>query len=173
MALVFPVLIYLFLRGFGENHFAIPVYYENGISIDGCKDEAGKKHLVQFETYALGEAHLFYFPQWVTNDEFYRQCERIHTKWPQLQFTAIADSSYSKPRIGNKLVVADQKHLYEIANCSLVLGQDSSIHHPAYNQLVLVDTHKQIRGYYKGNELKDMDRLDVELEILNKEEHSL
>ncbi|MCB0506055.1 MAG: hypothetical protein KDC58_11225, partial [Cyclobacteriaceae bacterium] len=74
---------------------------------------------------------------------------------------------------GNKLLVTDINQLFKVANCSLVLGQDSVIHKPIFNQLVLVDTHKQIRGYYSGSELEDMDRLDIELDILNREEDSL
>lgn len=29
--LTLPPLVYIFLRGFGQNHFELPVYYENGI----------------------------------------------------------------------------------------------------------------------------------------------
>ena len=173
VALLLPVLIYLFLKVFGDNHFAIPVYYADGITLEGCKYEARQPHLVEFESYQWQRAHLFYFPQWVNDEEFYRQCGRIQTKWPGIQFTAIADSSYSNSAIGNKLLVTDINQLFKVANCSLVLGQDSVIHKPIFNQLVLVDTHKQIRGYYSGSELEDMDRLDIELDILNREEDSL
>lgn len=171
VALVVPVLIYLFLKGFGENHFAIPVYYEDGITLRDCVPNGNKTHLVEFESYPLQSAHLFYIPQWVNSDEFYRQSSRIQDKWPNIQFTAIADSGYSDVRIGNKLVILDQSQLYQIANCSLVLGQDSAITSPIFNKLVLVDQKKRIRGYYRGDDLEDMDRLDIELDILHREEN--
>ena len=168
-ALVVPSLIYIFLRGFGFNKFEIPVYYEEGISIVGC-DTSESLHLVQFENYTLQGPQLFYFPQWVNDEEFYRQCSRIKDKQPEVAFTAIADSS-NYPGFGNLLLVADIEHLYKIANCSLVLGQEVSISAPIYNQLVLVDAQKRIRGYFNANELKEMDRLDMELDILKKEIH--
>lgn len=171
VALLVPALIYLFLRGFGENHFAIPVYYEDGISLSVCGSLDKKPHLVEFESYSLQNAHLFYFPEWVNDEEFYRQCNRIQSKWPEIRFTAIADSSFSDIKIGNKLVVSDEEQLFNIANCALVLGQDSAITQPIFNKLVLVDKQKHIRGYYTGDDLEDMDRLDIELDILHREEN--
>ena len=166
-ALVIPSLIYIFLRGFGHNKFEIPIYYQDGASIEGC-DNSASTHLVKFENYALEGAHLFYFPQWVNDDEFYRQCNRIRDKQPDVIFTAIADSTNAMV-LGNLLMVLDDAHLYEIANCALILGQEAAITKPIYNQLVLVDSKKRIRGYFNGNEIEDMDRLDVELDILKKE----
>lgn len=163
-----PSMVYIFLRQFGNNKFEIPVYYAEGISVEGCANSKGRQHFVQFEDYALQGAKLFYFPQWVNDDEFYRQCNRIKDKQNQVVFTAIADSS-KYTVFGNLLMVSDETHLYEIANCALIIGQDSSISKPLYNQLVLVDSKKRIRGYFNGNELEDMDRLDVELDILKKE----
>lgn len=163
-----PSLIYIFLRGFGDNKFEIPVFYEEGISIVGCNSESNATHLVQFEAYDMQGAQLFYFPQWVDSDEFYRQCDRIKAKQPNISFTAIADTTLLSA-LGNVLVVSDEIHLYQIANCALIWGQEMAISKPIYNQLVLVDKKKQIRGYYLGNELEEMDRLDIELDILKRE----
>ena len=167
-ALVIPSMVYIFLRQFGDNKFEIPVYYADGISIEGCISSSHKQHFVQFEDYSLHGAQLFYFPQWVNDDEFYRQCKRIKDKQKNVVFTAIADST-NYAIFGNLLMVSDETHLYEIANCSLILGQDVAISEPIYNQLVLVDSKKRVRGYFDGNDLEDMDRLDVELDILKKE----
>ncbi len=167
-ALVIPSLVYIFLRGFGNNKFEIPVYYQNGLAIEGCSLDTSTTHLVKFENYKLQGAQLFYFPKWVNTNEFYRQCERIMAKPYQVVFTAIADTTLQS-KLGNTLVVVDEKQLFNIANCSLVLGQEVAITKPVYNQLVLVDAKKRIRGYYDGADLEDMDRLDVELDILRKE----
>ena len=168
VALIVPSLIYLFLRGFGDNKFEIPVFFEEGISIEGCDTLKTKTHFVKFETYELQGTQLFYFPKWVNDDEFYRQSNRIKERHLEVLFTAIVDSSNYRI-LGNMLLVSDEDHLYKIANCSLVLGQEVAIFEPLYNQLVLVDKYKRIRGYFNGNELEDMDRLDIELDILNKE----
>lgn len=158
----------MFLKGFGDNKFEIPIFYKNGIAIEGCDIQNSTTHLVEFDAYTLQGEQLFYFPKWVNDDEFYRQCYRIKSKHPYLVFTAIADSSNYKI-IENILLVSDERHLYDIANCSLVLGQDKAISEPIFNQLVLADKKKRIRGYYNGNELEEMDRLDVELDILKRE----
>ncbi len=168
-ALIIPSLVYVFLRGFGNNKFEIPVYYSEGIKIEGCSSDVDKAHLVNFENYELEGAQLFYFPQWVDNEAFYQQCKRIQKKPYHVSFTAIADTTLQS-KLGNTLVVSDEAHLYNIANCSLVLGQEIAITSPMYNKLVLVDAQKRIRGYYDGADLEDMDRLDIELDILSKEE---
>ncbi|MTI30544.1 SCO family protein [Xanthovirga aplysinae] len=48
LTLLIPVLIYLFLQGFGENKFVIPVYYESGVesSFEGCNFETGRQHFI-------------------------------------------------------------------------------------------------------------------------------
>ncbi len=167
-ALVIPSMVYIFLRGFGENKFEIPVYYPNGLTIEGCSSDTSTTHLVKFENYKLQGAQLFYFPKWVNSNEFYRQCERIMAKPYQVVFIAIADTTLQS-KLGNTLVVADENQLFNIANCALVLGQEVAIAKPIFNRLVLVDAKKRIRGYYNGADLEDMDRLDIELDILSKE----
>lgn len=169
IALIVPSLIYLSLRGFGENKFEIPVYYQTGMPFDGCLTKGEEPHLFQFEPYELQSTQLFYLPQWVNDDSFYQQCARIKEKHPNVVFTAIADTSNYK-NLERVLLISDEAHLYEIVNCGLVLGQEVEISTPIFNQLVLVDINKQIRGYFNGNELEDMDRLDMELDILGKED---
>lgn len=168
IALVVPSSFYIFLRGFGVNKFEIPVFYENGLPFNDCNIQSTSTHTVEFKDYTLRGEQMFYFPQWVNDKEFYRQCDRIKEKHPNLVFTAIADST-NYNIFGNILLVADEAHLFEIANCSLAIGQDSIVTKPVHNQLVLVDSKKQIRGYYNGNDLEEMDRLDIELDILKKE----
>jgi len=167
-ALIIPSMVYIFLRGFGDNKFEIPVYYSKGVKIEGCGVNSDSTHLVKFEHYKLEGSQLFYFPQWVNSKEFYRQCKRIQNKPYNVTFIAISDTTLQN-ELGNTLVVADKAYLYKIANCGLVFGQEVAITSPIYNQLVLVDAKKRIRGYYDGADLEDMDRLDVELDILRKE----
>lgn len=167
-ALIIPSLVYIFLRGFGNNKFEIPVYYANGVTIDGCSEDIGKAHLVNFENYELEGAQLFYFSDWVKGNDFLKQCSRIKAKSYHVAFIAISDS-LRQNQLGNTLVVKNNAQLFNIANCALVIGQGSAITKPIYNQLILVDSKKRIRGYYDGASVEDMDRLDIELDILSKE----
>jgi protein SCO1/2 len=43
--LLIPILIYLFLINFGKNHYELPVYYEEGLPIEG-KGNDGKQHYI-------------------------------------------------------------------------------------------------------------------------------
>lgn len=165
VTMVVPAGIFLFLRGFGQNEFTIPVYYQHGLSFTGC-NTATSPHKVLFATYADPMPHLFYFPQWVQHQNFYRETRRIHAKYPAVQFTAIADTIVT-PAIGNVWIVDTPRQLLQIANCELAWGEATYLTAPdRFNQLVLVDKHNHIRGYYKGDSLEDMDRLDIELDIL-------
>lgn len=43
--LLVPILIYLFLINFGKNHYELPIYYEEGLPIEG-KGNDGKQHYI-------------------------------------------------------------------------------------------------------------------------------
>lgn len=51
LILAIPVLIYLFLQGFGSNQYTIPVYYENGVpsSMQDCSFSSGQHFIPDFE----------------------------------------------------------------------------------------------------------------------------
>lgn len=51
LILVIPVLIYLFLQGFGSNSYAIPIYYEDGVksSLASCEFSQGQHFIPDFE----------------------------------------------------------------------------------------------------------------------------
>lgn len=50
LILAIPVLIYLFLQGFGSNHFNIPIYYEEGVqsSMTDCGFTEGQHYIPNF-----------------------------------------------------------------------------------------------------------------------------
>lgn len=57
LILVIPVLIYLFLQGFGSNSYTIPVFYENGVvsSLETCEFSEGQHYVPDFEMTAQND----------------------------------------------------------------------------------------------------------------------
>ena len=46
------------------------------------------------------------------------------------------------------------------------MGEDRFLDKAIAHKFVLVDTEGQIRGYFMGNDLDEIERLDIELDIL-------
>jgi protein SCO1 len=72
-----------------------------------------------------------------------------------------------------KFATGPKAALYEMARCGFLLpvqegdgGEEDFIHS---NRLVLVDAQRRIRGYYEGDDRKDVDRLIQEIKILKAE----
>ncbi|HTS44335.1 MAG TPA: SCO family protein [Puia sp.] len=71
------------------------------------------------------------------------------------------------------LLTGDKREIYKLARKSFYLtaadgngGENDFIHS---DQLVLVDTHKQIRGYYKGTDDESVERLKKDIKKLENE----
>jgi hypothetical protein len=150
VGLLFPILIFLFLRFFGKNEFNIPVYYENGI--DSLKTECP---FVYSKPYALPDSIFSRFneekkPMLITLDSsvaarknFARIDEEIGRS--QYAFTTLHGEDLNNP----------------IIPCVLLLNKPWTT--------VLVDGQRRIRGYYSPNTLEEADRLIVEMKILLKQ----
>jgi len=71
------------------------------------------------------------------------------------------------------ITTGDKKHIYKLARKSYfaVLDEgDGGLQDFVHTEnFVLVDKKKQIRGFYDGTDLEDMDRLTADIKILQKE----
>lgn len=181
LTLIFPVLIYLFLQGFGKNQFAIPVYYESGIDLplSGCEayqsdgpyqiDLEATEDLLGDEftpslisVYELGNRNseqlrnnLYTFLEKYKDNE---NVKLISVKGAK--DTVYQASSYQAWKRYN---LADS-NLMRFGRCILQLDLTPQMR--ADSGLVLVDHKRQIRGYYDPLVLKEIDRLNTELYIL-------
>ncbi len=181
----FPVSIYLFLQGFGENKFNVPVYYEMGINepIGDCSKVTGQfivPNYKKFDTtfddtiegvvvYDLGTPNCdscqFKINNLLSLSDKFR-------KWEGFKIFSIlnADQTGLYPDSGAnwKVVTNTQNDILKFTRCGLNLEipsiKDNRI--TRNGVVVLVDQQQRIRGYYNVFDRKESDRLGVELEIL-------
>ena len=151
LALILPVGVFIFLRSFGKNEFAIPVYYEHGV-----------------EDQRPGCLYAYSTPYRVP-DSIMLQIGRTTNK-PVL---LMADTS-SRVIVGLKRMAEE----FEPTDFQLLYsGNDSDtwdhwcacfffLHKPW--TAVLIDSENRIRGYYSPNTREETDRMIVEMKILLK-----
>jgi hypothetical protein len=145
LALMLPGLIFVFLKYFGKNEFDIPVYYENGIAEvpEGCKYSPGP--------YIVPDSVLTKW-NWKGSSLLVALVEEGERK--------VIKQLITDAKVENLQVVDLDKTDNKIKTCVLLVKDPWDV--------VLIDNHKRIRGYYKTGHRDDMDRLEVELKILLK-----
>ncbi|WP_420582140.1 hypothetical protein [Reichenbachiella sp.] len=181
LTLIFPVLIYLFLQGFGKNEFDIPIYFEGGITspLGDCPVlpasqfyQLDKSHLEdvlkesvidgQFAVYELGntENELLRNNLYTFLEKYKERKDISLISIKKLEDTAISTSRYASWKRYN----LPDSDLMRLGRCILQLDLNAQM--KADSGLVLVDQNRRIRGYYDPYELKEIDRLNTELYIL-------
>lgn len=162
IALILPVSIFLFLHYFGQNEFEIPIYHKSpsqDIPAD-CQFDYQYPYKVVNSGIELSGPTIVYFTSGLTDElledsksQLARLREEFESNAPKLILLGMANGSVTT---GVDMVV--DSAAYEIEKkCIFLAGS---------NRLVLIDTEKQIRGYYENASLKEVDRLIVELKIL-------
>jgi len=148
VALLLPVLVFIFLKFFGKNEFDIPVYYTKGISSDTLNSECQVKINGQ---YFVNDSFL----QMTLEEGYASIISFASEKETQGLNEIIADEKFEKIQ-----VVTLSPNEERIKNCVLFLKEPWNA--------VLLDNQKRIRGYYKLGHRDEMDRIEVELKILLK-----
>jgi len=181
----FPVSIYLFLQGFGDNQFDVEVFYKTGINqpIGGCQKTTEQFRVPNYNQYDSSfddsiEGVVVYDLGTPNCDSCQFKINNLMSlsdkfrKWSDLKIFSIVNSAqtgiYPNSSANWKVVTNTQNTLLEFARCGL------NIEIPAIKGnritkngvVVLVDQQQRIRGYYNVFDRKESDRLGVELEIL-------
>ncbi|GHN03171.1 hypothetical protein WSM22_46600 [Cytophagales bacterium WSM2-2] len=146
LALLLPVLVFVFLKLFGKNHFDIPVYYS-----DGVKEVPADCNLPADGQYSISKDQLSK-AGWggssgvLINDSLVTDVAEIQKISANIgvRFELVSVKDWTR---------ADKK-------CILLLKNPWNV--------VLIDEQRRIRGYYKTGNREEMDRLEVELKILLK-----
>ena len=152
--LLLQVLVFLFLKQFGSNQFELPVYYEAGNPITGCASikqphQPGEEFLSLYDLQGI----TLVSAKTGTNKFEYDLVNAL-TKYPEVNLVSL------------QLDTLDQQTQLRILNCELIMGKDKEVFEPAMNKYVLLDTKHHIRGYFYLDELLEIERLDMELDIL-------
>jgi protein SCO1/2 len=194
VTLAVPVVIFLFLKGFGENHYSVPVFYSQGIPMDTseCPKE-DHAHIVdpakyQFDFLAGSPTMKFngklsvvdidrepFIPLGTAGNPLNRVVDHFE-KENKVQFIFIRPD---RPPVPEKEFRADESYYYVFGNmeavsgfarCELVLldfqGQIEN-----NRRFVLVDKQGRIRGYYPVSDFDEVDRMILEMRIILKEEY--
>ncbi|MCH7514963.1 MAG: hypothetical protein IH947_13640 [Bacteroidetes bacterium] len=182
LILVLPFVVYLFLKIFGENKYEIPVFYENGITFSECFQAQKKPFLVPDLEKFLEEpgehpvlqektSLIFVYSSLNPSAEFcLNELSRLmQTKFSGYQIQALALSDRKAPGVGNGIIFVNgnSDSIIRYVNCGLVMSQkpDTTITDNLH-WIVLVDSKKQIRGYYDATDYEEYDRLAAEVDIL-------
>lgn len=181
LTLIFPVLIYLFLQGFGKNEFDIPVYFEEGIldPLGDCPKYSSvqpyqinrsivdqmlneREGTEKFIVYEVGNTDSH---QLRNNLYTFLEKYKDRTDVGLISIKEMNDTLYAPSRYNSwKRYNLPDSNLKRLGSCILQLNLNAEM--KADSGLVLVDGNNQIRGYYDPFELKEIDRLNTELYIL-------
>jgi protein SCO1/2 len=166
VVVIIPVGLVLFVKFFGKNEYNLPVYYQNGYpAITDCTlvgaavlEPAG----LAFEN--LNRVNLiFYEPECESNLDFFNsQTERIRLNMSEADFInyitiSSVDSTYS------------QEVRKKFAVCGLLIAEQKEENLKDWKCtgfIVMIDWKARIRGYYSGTDFEDIDRVILELNVM-------
>lgn len=143
LALLLPGLIFVFLKQFGKNEFALPVYYQEGVDVSDCNRSYPTPYLLpdSLWIYPKKRATLFIVSE---NTESREELKKLIGDFDESEYA----------------VAVVPTELTEVRECILLAGKEWDV--------VLADDRNQIRGYYKPNTREEVDRLKMEMSILLK-----
>jgi len=168
LALLLPVLIFLFLRFFGKNEFAIPVYHlepSADLPVDCEIDYTFPYAVPNTSRIPLAGISVVFFMDGLGVNELREsnfELTRLNSELGGRDIKLIKIHSALNDSIdsGDGILYLDPE-LYQAEKRCYFLSQDY--------RLILVDGDRKIRGYYPEASLKEVDRLLMELKILLKE----
>lgn len=153
LALLFPVVVFVFLKIFGRNEFRVPLMHQKG-KIDP-PENCDFSYRIPYTTpdslidilnlKTKDSLYLFYFDPSINS-----AMKRVSTAATWLPVRIVDPSAF--PR-GTDLRIIKQ--------CVLLMEPPASV--------ALVDHKNRIRGYYDGSDRDEVDRLLVEIEIILKQ----
>jgi len=152
LALLLPILIFIFLKFAGKNEFNIPIYYEKGVdsTASGCG-------IVYPVPYVLSPSAMVSQKNWhAANVLVFSQA---NIDFHEVESGLYDEFDKNELWIGNAdLLAADSTTTSLWRDCILFARKPY--------QTVLFDEKGRIRGYYDVSLREEVDRLRVELKVL-------
>lgn len=149
LALLFPAVIFVFLKFFGKNEFDVPLLHTDGVGqVQGnCTQYSyAKPYIVPDSIFSKfnfsGKLLMINF------GSSGAKLEKIVSKFADAGLQSITSAQ------ANTLTA-------ETKDCALLIQKPATI--------VLIDDRRQIRGYYDGSDRDEIDRLEAEVIILLKQ----
>ena len=178
--LLLPVLIFLFLKYFGNNEFSIPIYYEEGVGdtlAGDCVRGKGAPYTLFTKPASQIVHKIYHFEKSEGANLAFRleELERVQDALSENSSVLLFSFLNSPTITRNDLSRFDDRIAYDptfwsirsvdstsyniFKNCELVMNETD-------DRVVLVDKEERIRGYYDINDREETDRLILELKIL-------
>ncbi len=176
-----PVVIFLFLKAFGNNEFTIPVYYEQGLGDSlstPCLDRSAEQYIVKDASLPVGVLKVVHFermdgPVLKTRLEELERVQDVFYDMENIQLLTYLNTATIK---GTEISDYDKRiqfldQFWKVNELDSTAWADLKYCGVAMssldNRVVLVDDENKIRGYYNILERDETDRLILELRILN------
>jgi hypothetical protein len=174
LALILPVGVFVFLKYFGKNEFAVPALFADGISVPvGCESFRYEVPyfipdtvLTTLRWNKQDSISLVVFKGSLITNQQERsiQLNRIFTAFPfdKFQVTMFSEDPETEQTIltDSRLILVQGQKIVPLRDCVFLLK-------PADN-VVLLDFKKRIRGQYNLTNREDVDRLIMEMNIILK-----
>lgn len=163
LALLFPVIIFLFLHFFGENEFEVPILFQTAEELPAnCELEVSSlPYQVKSDKVDVTNGAIVLFSSGLSNamlEDALFQLRRIqdefHGDAPGI--IVLKKNGDESTEVENELIVSAVEYEKE-QRCVFLAGT---------NQIVMIDTEGHIRGLYPDASLKEIDRLILELKII-------
>jgi hypothetical protein len=172
LALVFPIAIFLFLKQFGRNEFNVePLLQQSEKAPASCEGFAyqfpytiADSILSQFEWSISDSLRLVLFDNSTLEEAHERstQIARVLKEIPGTDYRIVYYSTFEilKTKFTDSRLISlkDTANLSVIRSCALWL--------PPYEDVVLINSKKEIIGKYSLLNREDADRLILEMKIL-------
>lgn len=191
--LAIPVTVFLFLKYFGNNTFEVPILFESGIP--NCQDSSGPHRVPDFkyirgtEMQQTSGQHSGFCVYGVLDTSGEEQLKESIVQLIRIQDAFFETGSphfalfiRGDPERKNDLEALcrdmgllqenasyyypEEHNLYDFIKCGIAMVQYES---DPLTKFVLVDPEKRIRGIYNYLDVKETDRLILELKILKKQ----
>ncbi len=165
LALLLPVIIFLFLHFFGKNEFEVPVLYQTQDELPGnCEMEYSLPYTVKSEKVDVADGAVILFSAGLTNEMFDNtlfQLSRLQDEFGEdsPQIIVMKKNGDELPSVDGEMLIGSVDYDFE-QQCVFLANA---------NRIVLVDTEGHIRGLYPDASLKEIDRLILELKIIFKQ----
>ncbi|MDH4057842.1 MAG: hypothetical protein OEU76_03720 [Cyclobacteriaceae bacterium] len=164
LALVLPVLIFIFLKFFGKNQFDVaPLFMEGVELVDGCLHQSTGQYkvpapILEGMFWTGGDSLiLFYFPENEPQSSITRIKEAFGPS--EVPIVEISTTTVSSQKT-TKFVQVQEDSLLLWKKCYLFISKPYD--------LILVDHQRRIRGFYQSTDREEVDRLLMEASIILK-----
>ena len=150
--LAIPAAIFTFLKFFGDNRFDVEIFYQNGNEgVNDCPMTSGQYYLADSLISYPNRIHIVLFVEGNDSTQVRNiKARLLDTFNDQVSISLIGGADFD---------MASQvyENIDKIITCGF-LSKDK-------DDLILVDSQRRIRGYYK-RDLDEIDRLIVETKII-------